>query len=105
MVWHDEFKQQIRPTEELARIIAPDLEAIAKRSMPEFEPFAVAKTTFPLSLAETRASRVDHLLPRLGRGSEAPSDTIDCPGPYSLPRPRSVAPTSTRSNSRTANWS
>jgi hypothetical protein len=78
-------KQQISPSEELARIIAPDLEAIARALNARVrKSFEVAKTTFPLSLAETRATRADHLLPRLGRGSEAPSNAIDCPGPYSL---------------------
>jgi hypothetical protein len=76
-------KQQITPSEELGRIVAPDLEAIARALNARVRrSFELAKTALPLSLAETRAQKSDYLLPRLSSlKSEKGSDTGE---PYRL---------------------
>jgi len=76
-------KQQITPSEELVRIIAPDLEAIARALNARVRrSFELAKTALPLSLAETRAQKSNYLLPRLS--SLKNEKGLDAEEPYRL---------------------
>jgi hypothetical protein len=64
-------KQTISPTDELERVLAPDLEPIARalnnRVRHRFE---VLKVTSPLGAAERQAARAEAALPRLPRRRE-----------------------------------
>jgi hypothetical protein len=79
-------KQGVSPSEELAELVGPDLEAIARALNSRVrKSFEIAKTSIPLTQSETRASQVDHLLPRIRNlTSTGPSKSSETIPPYRL---------------------